>query len=77
MNKDEFLEELCKFLLLPVSGVQVLFCSCFSFPKQMSSLLLIVARHIHCFYKGGLVKAVDAAFCLFGVFWSAIFFYLL
>lgn len=68
MNKDDFLEEVHKFLLLPASGVQVLSCRCFSFPKQISILLLTVAQHIHCFYKEGLVKAVDATFCLFGVF---------
>lgn len=62
INKDDFLEEVPKFLLLPASGVQVLFCSCFSFPKQVSSLLLIVVQHIHCLYEEGLVKSVDATF---------------
>lgn len=77
MSKDDFLEEVHTFLLLPASDVQVLFCSWFSFPKQISSLLLIVARRIHCLYKGGLVKAIDATFCLFRLFWSSLFFYLL
>lgn len=68
------LEEVHKFLLLPALGVQVLFCSCSSIPQQISSLLLVVAPHIHCFYKGGLVKAVDATFCLFRFFFALHYF---